>query len=139
MKGRALKRYSDFIDKITAYAEAVGIKIEYSQRDAEGSYTPSRRVVNVNPDLTDSEEIAVLLHEFGHFLDNTLLDLDGDHPLEIAYRNTYKGTASLLESILVIECENRAWDYGRVIAKKLRIPLGKWYDEVREECLEGYK
>lgn len=139
MKGRVLKNHSRYLEKINAYAEAVGVNIEYSHIDSEGSFSPSRRRININPDLSDSEEIAVLLHEFGHFLDDSILHLKPDHELNIAYGRVYQGDPTAHQSALVLECEKRAWEYGKVVAKKLRIPLGKWYVECRQYCLKEYK
>lgn len=136
--GRPLKRYDDYLDKLKLYAEACEITIEYKSVDGDGVYVPSRRKIVLDPDLPESTEIATLLHEIGHSMDDTLINKRTEKVMDRAYKAFYDQSASKKQVEKVVECEKRAWIYGRSIAKKLRIPLGKWYDYEEKSALEGY-
>jgi uncharacterized protein with von Willebrand factor type A (vWA) domain len=88
--------------------------------------------------LDDSTEIATLLHELGHQFDDALKDPKKRKKYDKAYPAFYKGQASEKQKKLVLECEKRAWEYGKAIAKKLRIKLGKWYEHEKEQALKEY-
>lgn len=136
--GRTLKNHDLYMEKLLAYAYACEITIEYKEMDGDGSYVPSRRKVKLDKDLPESTEVATLLHELGHSLDDNLTDKKIELVMDKAYKAFYKRSANKRQVEHVVECEKRAWVYGRGIAKKLRIPLGKWYDEEERTALEGY-
>lgn len=137
--GRSLKNYDIYIEKIQAYTEACEITIEYKDVPGDGAYMPSRRVISVDKDLPESTEIATLLHEMGHSMDDTLYDKRSMKILDKAFPAFYNGTATEAQKAAVIECERRAWVFARGIAKKLRIPLGKWFDKEENEALSDYR
>lgn len=138
MPGRPLKNYDNYHEKILAYLEACGLTLEYREVDGDGMYSPSRRKITVSPDLPESTEIATLLHEAGHSLDDTLYNKRTMKVHDKAYNAYYDGTATRVQCELVIEAEKRAWLYGRSVAKQLKIPLGKWYQAEQDDALNGY-
>lgn len=136
---RKLKHYEEWLDRIEKYTKASGIKIERTSSE-EGVYIPTRNKICISPDLSESYEIAVLLHELGHAFDIGIVDKKINNKVELAYGAVYSGgkcTPGQLK--LVLACEERAWDTGKVIAKNLRIKLGKWYDDARDRNIRGYK
>lgn len=139
MPGIDLKYYGEYRDRIEQYAAACGIKIKYDNKDGEGSYEPHKRLIRIDPNLSDSCEIAVLLHELGHCLDNNLLTKKIDKKLSKAYTAVYRARETKKQLAIVVRCEIRAWKYARAIAKKLRIPLGKWFDDIQKYCIYDYK
>jgi hypothetical protein len=139
MFGRSLKNYELYIDKLKAYAKACEISIVYRTEPCDGAYIPTRREVVLDPDLEESTEVAVLLHELGHSLDDSLFTKTYDRKLDRALTAADNGTATPEQVEMVIECEKRAWVYGRSIAKRLRIRLGKWYDKEESNNLLSYR
>lgn len=139
MAGRKLKHFDRYLQKLNNYADALGIKIKYTDIDDEGSYSPHMKRINVDPNLTQSMELSVLIHELGHASDETIVGPNYDESLDDAYRVVYHYKHSKKQLNIVIEAEKRAWLYGRTIAKMLKIPLGKWYDDVEQECIDNYK
>lgn len=137
IKGRKLKRYDEYLQKLELYAEASGIKIEYAVNDSDGVYLPIKRIVRVDPDLPESVELAVILHELGHSLDDSLTSINQHRYRMIsrAYVAFYNEKATHHQKNLVMGCEERAWANGRAIAKQVRIPLGKWFDEMAKSYL----
>lgn len=139
MPGITLKYYSEYIDRIIAYIEAHNMKLEYKVHDNEGTYIPAKRLIRIDPDMSDSQEIATLLHELGHTLDDSIVQGKMESRICLAYNAFYKNKASRSQKDLVIETETRAWRYGKVVAKNLRIRLGKWYDKEAEDALATYR
>lgn len=135
--GRDLKKYDEYLDKIKTYAAAIEIKIERKEEPSDGVYLPTRRVIRVDPDLDESEEISVLLHELGHMLDDVIFMTDNDE-INDAYSKVYVQKLTKKQLEIVLGCEQRAWDNGRGLAKKLRIRLGKWYDIEEKSAMEDY-
>ena len=139
MSGRPLKNYDLYIDKLQAYATACEITVEYRDEPGDGKYIPTRRKLVLDKDLPESTEIATFLHELGHSLDDTLYTKPVDKKMDAAYKAFYNATPTQKQKDLVVECEQRAWMYGRSTAKKLRIPLGKWFDSEESEALSEYR
>lgn len=139
MAGRKLKHFDKYLGKLNNYASALGITIRYTDIDDEGAYSPHTKRINIHPDLPNSMELGVLLHELGHAGDATIVGPNHDETLDYAYQEMHHYKHSKKQLKIVIQAEERAWTYGRTIAKMLKIPLGKWYDEVEKECLNTYK
>lgn len=136
--GRNLKRYDEYRDKIMAYMEACAINFEFAPEPDEGAYLASRRLIRIDPDLDESTEIATMLHELGHLTDDTLLTGPKFKRISLAYKAFNEKYHSPSQMRLILQCEQRAWMYGRGIAKKLQITLGKWYDDEEKEALAEY-
>lgn len=136
-----LKHFVKYLDKLRSFAKAIGIKIIYKDCNGhDGFYVPTRSKVYVDSDLSESSTIAVVLHELGHCMDITFIDEEMSSKTEQAFTRFYsKKKRRSGDKRLVVACETRAWRYGRGIADRLRIPLGKWYDEAQESCLTSYK
>lgn len=137
--GRKLKKYDEYFDSLETYLMASGMELVFSEEvTGLGEFVPSLRRIVIDENLEDSTEIAVLLHELGHQFDDALKDPKQMKKLDKAFPAFYKGKANKKQKKLVIECETRAWEYGKGIAKKLRIPLGKWYEQEKVEALKEY-
>ena len=137
--GRPLKNFDIYLDKLKLYAEACEIEIVYRDVPGDGAYIPTKRRINIDKDLPESTEIATLSHEMGHAMDDTLYDKRSMKILDKAFPAYYAGTATEAQKQAVIECERRAWVFARGIAKKLRIPLGKWFTNEESEAMSAYR
>lgn len=120
------------------YCDACEIQLEHKEHDNDGTWFPSKRKIVLDREMDESTEIATFLHELGHSTDDYLTNPKTEKKYDNAYRAFYKNEATEKQNKLVLECEKRAWFYGRGIAKKLRIPLGKWYDKEEEASLKDY-
>ena len=136
--GRTLRNHDIYLEKLTRYCEACELTLEYKEYPNDGAFVPSRRVIVIDRDLDDSTEIATFLHELGHSTDDSLKEPKALVKYDKAYTAFYKNDANEKQKKLVFECEQRAWEYGRGIARKLRIRLGKWYDAEEAEALLDY-
>lgn len=136
--GRQLPKHDDYLQKLEHYCEASDIIIEIKDYKHHGVYFPTRRAIVVDEDLDDTEQLATILHELGHVFDDVLNAPNTLEKYNRAYSDFYKNRATEQQVKLVMDCEQRAWDYGRGIAKKLRINLGKWYDVEEKEALKEY-
>lgn len=140
MCGRKLKNFDVYLQKIETYTKASKLRIEYKDTlSCGGEFTPYRRLITVEDNLPDSETLATLLHELGHSIDDSLFNQGVEQKVSRAYIAEYKDRSTPKQKKLVLDCENRAWAFGRSIAKRLKIPLGKWYDKVRAYNLKSYK
>lgn len=138
MKGK-LKNYIDYYNKLLDYAKVCHINVFmaelYENQDEKdlGEYLYESRTINLNKKLTQKELIATLLHELGHFEDHKINGIN--EKVEQAYKNLNNGVLPTVnQKRLIVECEQKAWDYGESLAKKLKIPLGSWYTK---EVLAG--
>jgi hypothetical protein len=133
-----LRNFDTYYDKIVVYGKAIGIAIEVKPEDCEGMYLPSRRVIRIDDELSETATIAILLHEFGHHYDGAGLDANTHMELNDAYEAIAKDKATTRHKAIHIAHERKAWDCGRIIARNLKIPLGKWYEDVRLDCLKSH-
>jgi hypothetical protein len=136
--GRKLKKYDEYLEKLLTYAQACEIEVIYTEVEGDGQYVPTQRKITIDESLEDSTEIATLMHELGHSTDDALKDPKKLKKIDKAYKAFYSGESTEKQKKLVLECEEKAWFYGRGIARKLRIPLGKWYDLEQTEALKDY-
>lgn len=136
-----LKHYQLYLDKLKSFAKAIGVRIVY--KDCEGNdgfYIPTRNLVYIENDLSESSTVAVILHELGHCMDLTFIDQEKSNKTEEAFERFYSTKKRKRnDKRIVIACETRAWKYGRGIASRLKIKLGVWYDDAEECCLTSYK
>ena len=130
-----LKNYQKYLNKLLDQSAMWEVTVySASLKAALGEYVSGKRVINLDENMDESEEIAVLLHELGHFMDDMEYPkLNSEKILLAAYGDIYAKEENVVLSRkardLVVECERRAWEKGRVVAKKLKIPLGSWYDK----------
>lgn len=139
MLGRPLKNYDFYKKKIIAYAKVISVKLEFAEYQDEGIYFPAKRKIKVDDELEQSTEIAVLLHELGHEMDDFDNSLVTSTGLSNAYRNVYSNIPTKLQLNKVLKCEKTAWNNGRLIAKRIGIRLGKWYDNEEKSALKDYR
>lgn len=138
MTGRSLKHYEKYKEKLLKYASGLELRVEFKEEFSEGIYLPSKRLIRVDTELDESTEIAVLLHELGHAIDDAMTEEALLGPIGKAYSALYKGKPTTKQVTLVLKCEANAWELGKMIAKQLRIPLGKWYDYEITTSLDAY-
>lgn len=136
-----LKHYKEYIERLTLFASAIGVKIEYVESaSSDGIWFPAARKIKIDDDLTEQEEIATLLHELGHSMDDILsAEWHKEKRLGRAYTAMYSKKPTKKQVKLVVECEQRAWNYGRDIARRLNIRLGKWYSVSEQDGLKSYR
>jgi hypothetical protein len=137
--GRKLKNYDKYLQKLEIYAQASCIELVWKEEPDDGAWILHGRRVRIDPHLIDSTEIATLCHEIGHSEDDSFYDQFMLARLNRAYSAWYAGVATFGQRQLVFECEERAWRFGRAIAKRLRIPLGRWYDDEEMDALDSYR
>ncbi len=134
-----LPNYSKYLDSLERYAKGAKIRVEYVHGDFEGGeYHHHTRVLRLEPDLPEATEIACFLHELGHAFDESSSSVGNVRALSKAYVAFYKGKATIMQTIGVIRCERKAWEYAEAIAKLLKIPTGKWFARHRDYYLKGY-
>lgn len=139
MCGRKLKNFDVYLQKLEHYAKASRLKLEYCERiTCGGLFIPSKRKIVVESDLTDSDTIATILHELGHSIDDSLLTQGSERTIDKAYTAFAKGTHTPEQKRNLMHCERRAWRFGKAIAKRLQIKLGKWYADSRQYALKSY-
>lgn len=141
-----LKNYHKYLNILLDYAKLCKVTIwtKSLKNEYTGEFVPSGRFINLSDDLDDSEEIATILHELGHFYDQQAdEDFNNNFQLNRAYNRMHrlgdKATFTKKEKQMILECEARAWNHGRVIAKKFKIPLGSWYDAEELAGLSEYQ
>jgi hypothetical protein len=140
MKGRKLKYFKEYCQRLDLYAKANGITICYtSDQDSEGEWIPRSRKINLDPDQDESSFICTVLHELGHALDDMALEAHKFKRLTQIYSGFYEGQATPKQIKEVVECEIRAWNLGRSVAKALKIRLGAWYDKEQQYYIKDYR
>lgn len=138
-----MKNYKKYLKKLNNYAETCGINVYHKELvNTMGEFIPSKRSINLQKDMTHEETLAVFLHELGHFLDQMINpDFTNSPRLNNAYlkiNNTDKKLTKI-QHHYILKSEEQAWEYGRSIGNKLKIPLGQWYDREMTEGLKYYK
>jgi hypothetical protein len=136
----ALKNYLKYMEKLEHYAETLGLRIISREESSEGAYNHNNSTIVIDPDLSESKEIAVLLHELGHAMDYHLTNKKLSPKIWSAYHYVLGDTPPSQDKLeTVMAAEVRAWENGAVIAKRLKIPLGKWYASERKSALLNYR
>ena len=137
-----LKKYNKYLNKLIDYAVVCDVKVIYKNiPQDEGSFSYSDRTIELDENLSESNEIATFLHELGHFIDDAL------HPkftrskkAEAAYYS-YNCAVPLTkpQRKVILDQERRAWEGGEGLARQLKIKLGKWYYKEMKEGLNAYR
>lgn len=134
-----LKHFNKHKQKIRFYCKAVGLKLIYRAEPSDGIYQPSRRRIIIDSDLEETEEVATLLHELGHALDDALSSKKDLCKRDDAYKVIYTSKYSKAQLRRVLKCEVSAWQTGKYIAELLKIPLGTWYTHIQNDAIKGYR
>lgn len=134
-----LKKYEAYIDRLSFYACALNIDITYSDSiEHDGFYNDATKRITLCEGLDDSSEVATLIHELGHAVDDTFRP--SPRSLDRAYQKDFTNTPlTRRQKAMILACERSAWRSGRVIAKRLKIPLGKWFDDEEAESMRIYR
>jgi len=128
--------------KVLKYAQGVGIRVVHKDDsdDGDGVYMQSRSKIVIDSENHIHIMLYALLHELGHHLSDQFYERRVGSELDKAYKRCYTNKKmSRLHQNLVVACERRAWDHGEIIAKMLKIKLGKAYKRYRYENLRTYK
>lgn len=136
-----LKNHDSYFNKILDYANSIGVTI-YFYKDLDSAHYESHgKKVYIDPKYKNSDLIAYLLHEIGHFEDDLYTSSKTVEKLYVlADKKSDKGIPlSDKEYNCIIQCEKNAWYHGAIIARKLKIPLGKWYKKIEKESLLTYQ
>lgn len=134
-----LKHYIKYLKALEKFANALNIKVKFKIIDSDGVYVPSSNTIYIDSEQSESGEIASLLHELGHVIDDIVMPDDVEEKKNKAYTVIYGKKYTKAQKRLVLRCEKAAWKNGRYLAKKLKIKLGSWYDEAEEHCIKSYK
>jgi len=138
MPERDLKHYELYCTRLRNYAASNGITVVFKECDID-QWDPRTNTVTIDTEQSQSAEIASFLHELGHSIDD-LVSKPAVYDSKIwkAYDAMYANKATKTQKALVLSVEKKAWSNGRDIAKRLRIPLGKWYTQAEIFCLASY-
>lgn len=134
-----LKHYNTYYNKILDYCKIINVDVYFQTGLNNAMFITKGRKIYIDPEFTESDKIAVLLHELGHFLDDTINNKKFDKLYERASKKMDKNISlNFNEFNCIMTCELNAWKLGIVIAKKLKIPLGLWYKKTSEKYLASY-
>jgi hypothetical protein len=136
---RHLPKHDEYMQKLEIFAEASRIEVVWEKEPDGGAWIPTRRMIRIDPHLSDAVEVATFLHELGHSEDDSFLCAKAWRRLDRAYRALKHEREKPRHARIILECEERAWRLGRAIAKRLKIPLGKWFDEEEQSSLAMYR
>lgn len=140
MSDGKLKYYKKYLKRLTLFANAIGVNIKIQPADDDGIWIPHSKTILVDDDMPQDEEIATILHELGHALDDIVsTNVRNSQIMYNSYRAMYTSKPSKLQRKIVIAAEKKAWKYGRDIAKRLNIRLGKWYTKLEKSCIKDYQ
>ena len=143
-----MKNFNLYFNKLLEFSKVCNVSVylengvSLKEKDSSielGEFDPRGRVISLNSKNPEPVQIATFLHELGHFYDH-MKDpkFSNSKKLNKAYSSYIREKpVTAEEKKKIIECERRAWFYGKVIAKILNIPLGKWYDKERS-CGMGF-
>lgn len=134
-----LKHYTKYLDILLIYAKAMDIRIDFSPYNGNGAWMVAARKIKIDSEMSEAEEIATILHELGHVLDDAFQMSKSPNEVTDAYTCIYTGKYTKKQKRLVIKAERLAWANGRKIAKLLKIRLGKWYTDVQKSSINAYK
>jgi hypothetical protein len=148
-----MKNYEAYFNKLLDFARVCNLRVymersgkNYSLKETDeaidlGEFDPRKRTVSINSNIPPSTQIAVFLHELGHFYDH-MKDPKFAQSKKLLRGYTkyiYSEPVTPEEKKRIVECERRAWANGAVIAKLLGIPLGRWYKKERTDGMAFYR
>lgn len=136
MNDVGLKHYRIYIKRLHRFAAAIGVTIQYG--DYEDIWVPSRRKIKIDDAVSNGTVLASLLHELGHALDDMVCSQTTEKT-DNAYKAFYADKATKKQKSLVLQFEKRGWAYGREIASRLNIRLGKWFDDEEKTAIKSYR
>jgi hypothetical protein len=138
-----LRSYKTYLKKLKQYCKVSNVKIVWkSNYEGCGDYDPNNRTITIDRKLSQSEIISTMLHELGHYLD------DSRNPTKYGNNHHYYGRTRLERELselttnqkaIVWDTELEAWKNAEALAYQLRIPLSKWYWKDKESSLNTYR
>lgn len=137
-----LPNYNKYIKKLKNFAKLCSIHLVFEEEEFMGEYAPTRRRIKISPDMNKTETLATVLHEFGHFMD------DSKNPARWTKNHHYHGYSKIQQETRemsihqkehVWEAELEAWKNARALAAMLKIPLGKWFYDEEIKSLNSYR
>ncbi len=132
-------KYQDYLQRLKDYADLCGIRVIYHDLDGDdGAYYG--RTIELRDSLEDTEEVAVFLHELGHFIHESKTRYKASKRLNRAYDKFNRGTPlTRHQKALILVCERRAWVEGASLARQLKIPRGQWFQKEMRAGLSAYR
>lgn len=145
-----MKNFNLYFNKLLEFSKVCnvsvflenGVSLKETDSSIElGEFDPRRRTISLNSGISERAQIATFLHELGHFYDHIKDPKFSNSKKLIRAYSCYISEipVSAEDKRRIIECERRAWNYGRVIAKILKIPTGRWYEKERKEGMSFYR
>jgi len=135
-----MKKYDLYISRLLAFAKALGISVTWKRLGSyEAYYRPDNNSITIDDELDPESEIASMLHELGHAVDEYRVERLNQEDVSRAYTAWYEGRDTRSQRKKVLAEERAAWRIGRIIAKNLKISLGKWYAKEQKESLAVYR
>ncbi len=137
-----LKNYKIYFNKLLKYADMCGVKVYHDKlEDSDGEYNPNNRSISLLSNGGEALEIAVFLHELGHFYDQML---DPKFNFSVTLNDAYKKISenkklTKRQRVAILKCEKNAWSHGEAIANKLGIKLGKWFYAEKDRSMKIYE
>lgn len=132
-----LPNFTKYLTLLKLYCKSTKVKL--IKHSGETFYLAGTRIIKYNCDLSEAETISSILHELGHIMDEFSLKPTKRYRLIAAYNKVYTSKVTKAQKEIVILAEKKAWANGRVIAKLLGIPLGRWYPTYMKKCLRSYQ
>lgn len=135
-----MKNIEKYWDTLELFAKMMKIKVTIKLSGDDGYWNPNRREIVIDPDMKPEFALAVFLHELGHAFDGMKPATKKERRAEeVAYGRVYDFRHNKKQKAIVIACEQRAWDNGKLIANLLRIPLGRWFKKTERDCMKWYR
>ncbi len=134
---RKLKNYLIYKKKLLDFASTFEVSVIYKNFPGEGK--AENKKITLDTGLSQSAEIATLLHELGHVLDDLSFTTDEYNKISKAYTRIYDDNCSREHKETVLEREKAAWKYGRNLATQLGIRLGKWFLVEEKVSIASYR
>ena len=137
-----IETYKTYLRKIRSFARLCQVEIEFVPKyDEGGEYNPDKRKVVIDNRLTRAEKISTLLHEFGHFMDDSSTNRFSNRHHFYGYDKLEKEIKQMThnQKLYVWESELAAWQNAQALAKMIKIPLGKWFFRDQTSSLNSYR
>lgn len=138
-KTGSIKNFNVYYNKLLDYAKLMSITIYFHKIEDQGTFF--NRTIYLDKTLNEKQILAVLLHELGHFIDEMInpkryISKRAVQAYTLLAKNK-EMTQLQKQNILIIE--KAACEYGKVLAKKLKIKTGSWYKKEMDELINTYK
>lgn len=129
------------MEKVVNWASQRGLSVHIHSKVESGRYEENCRRVDISSRLNPEKQLAILLHELGHYL----IGSDNGKTARARFPNGYRRIddgepgRDALHKIDVIAEEFEAWHRGWKLGERLKIVIDReHFDIVRSEYLKSY-